>query len=142
MTYFDDDWFTDGDFVVARGNPATYKVIQVKRVNALVEARDGKRYNLRMGQGIKKVEKPADWPENSTPELRPGMVFTVKPSSGLFRRSWFRQYDAATLFVVTDADAAKVKFVPLGGHGMPENTRGYTTGPSAVDPIDTRDILK
>jgi hypothetical protein len=65
-----------------------------------------------------------------TPEApKPGETIRIKRTSGMYDRTWFRQYSTSTLFVVTKSDGAKVSFVPLGGKGMPERTTGYNALP-------------
>ena len=123
------DYLVPGDF--ARNVQGTiYEVVKVNRVNTVCRDKDGKLWNVR---GIlKKADKPADWTAASSKRVRPGTVFQVKPQSGLWRKQWFRQYTAETLFVSIGGDQVSVKFVPLGGEGMPETTANYSTTPDQI----------
>lgn len=119
------DYLRPGDFAT-NTQGTVYEVVKVNRVNTVCRDRNGKMWNVR--GVLKKADKPADWPENTAPKVRPGFLVKVKPESGLFRHKWFKQYTPSTLFVVTSAAPAKVSFVPLGGEGMPESTTGYSVG--------------
>lgn len=119
-----------GDFVTnAQGT--VYKVIKINRVNTVCQDRAGKLWNVR--GTLKKYDGDPGWETAEIKPVKPGTVFTVKADSGLFRKQWFRQFTTDQLFVAIGGDALKVNFVPLGGYGMPETTRNYSTTPDSVE---------
>jgi hypothetical protein len=126
-----------GDYVTnSRGT--VYRVEKINRVNTVCRDEQGKLWNVR--GDLNKYDGDPGWA--AAPKLRPGTVVNVKRESGMFTRQWFRQFDEFTLFVVTDADSVKAKFVPLGGEGMPETTRGYNCSPDALKVVDTKGMFK
>lgn len=116
-----------GDYFRIR-NGQVFQAMKTNPKNCVSRDKSGATYNVPYAMITETGIEDQGW---ETPEVpRVGAVIRIKADSGMFRKSWFKQYSPHTLFVVVKSEAAKVHFAPLGGEGMPEHTVGYSVRPS------------